>query len=69
MRVDVDVVGVALEKRDLVVLDEFPGDGTADGPGPGDGDLHAVSTSSLAGGSAAMANASAMCPEIAAMYT
>ena len=39
--VDVDVVGVAFEQRDLVaVLDELPRDGSADGAGSGDRDFH-----------------------------
>jgi hypothetical protein len=65
-RVDVDVVGVAFEQRDLVaVLDELPGDGPTDGAAPAMATFIYASLSS-AGGRAAIANASAMCPETAA---
>ena len=63
--VDVDVVRVALEQRDVMGFDELAGDGPTHGPGPGDCDFHRASGSSL-GGNAAMASASAMCPEMAA---
>ena len=68
--VDVDVVGIAFEQRDVVpVLDELPGDGAADGTRTGDRDLHYAPSLSSLGGSAAMASASAMWPAIAATYT
>ena len=45
-RVDVDVVGVALDQRHIVgVLHQFPGDRTSDGTRPGDGDFHSPTPS------------------------
>jgi hypothetical protein len=38
--VDIDVVGVTFQQRDLVSIDELTGDGPPDRAGPGDGDLH-----------------------------
>ena len=68
--VDVDVVGVTFEQRDLVpVLDELPCDGSADGARACDRDLHYAPSLSSLGGRAAMASASAMWPAMAATYT
>ena len=65
--IDIDVVGIAFEQRHLVfVLEQFAGNGTADGAGSGNGDFHGASMSSL-GGSAAMASASAIRPDTAAI--